>query len=303
MTIDSDTVRRLHARGKTDRQIADAMGLPRRSVAQVRMRMGLAVNPGRICFHWSSDRIRFLLSKYGTMTASAIAKQLGCSTKSIYQAADRFGLSAKRPRLEKRPGLTRRVRQLHSRGFSDIEIAEDIGVDPHGIGRLRAHLGLASNAHSLRQRDKTRRTTARQCRKAGVRSLGELRAKALKQYAIDRGWPADLKKRQVQILELIWQRGPMTREEIGRALGMRLRRRPNGRYWYPMMCNTANGRGATSYTGDLINRGLLITLGRIVQNRPPGAKNGQGHNTVLYSLPLDISKAAPKTETRNGTDG
>ena len=57
-----------------------------------------------------------------------------------------------------------------------------------------------------------------------------------------------------------------------------------------MTCNKPRGGASTSYTADLIHRGLLINLGRVVRNKPAGAKNGRGHNTALYSLPLDIER-------------
>ena len=106
----------------------------------------------------------------------------------------------------------------------------------------------------------------------------------------------------MQILELLWQRGPVTREEIGAALGLRkiARRIGNGRisYWYPMHCNTPGHGADNSYTADLLRRGLIISLGRIVRNKPPGARTGQGRNTVLYSLPLNIERKPHAKEGR-----
>lgn len=126
-------------------------------------------------------------------------------------------------------------------------------------------------------------------------SLARIRVEAFKKYARNHGWPEDLKKRQVQILELLWNNGPMTREEIGKALGSKKaahRSYPgaNVTYVYPMMCNKPGHGASTSWTADLLHRGLIISLGRIVRNKPAGAKNGQGHNTCLYSLPITIER-------------
>jgi hypothetical protein len=232
-----------------------------------------------------------------------LAKSLNRSITSICRAADRLGLQTKHPHLMNRPGFVDRVRQLHSQGWSDAEIAVELEVERHSIGDLRKKLGLLSNRFSEHLRDRVRKNTAEQLRKAGLPSIGHLRVEAFKKYARDNGWPEDLKPRQVQILNLLWVNGPMTKRELAEAMHLRPKRRCDGRgYWFPMYCNPPRGQKHNSYNrctylSDLIARGLAITLGRIVRNKPAGARTGQGHNAVLYSLPLDIRK-----ERHNATD-
>lgn len=285
-------IRTFHGQGMTDRQIADALGEDRRRINQFRQRLGLPCNPGTHLYSRAdAERVR---RQYGTVPTRLIASGLGVSVSSVYQLAKRLGLSSVNPHHGRNPRFVAFVRECHAKGWSDAETAAAWGCNRRCVEDLRHKLGLPHNAYSTHRRRKVAAKTAEQLRKAGLPSIGHLRVEAFKQYARERGWPEDLKPRQVQILELLWDNGPMTREEIGQRLGLRKKPRklPSGRigHWYPMHCNTPGHGADTSYTGDLLRRGLIISLGRVVRNRPAGARNGQGHNTVLYSLPLTIER-------------
>jgi len=287
-------IRKLHARGYTDAEIAAALGQDRQRICQFRARMGLPCNEARE--KYSPEEYDILRAEYGRVPAAALAKRFGRTRTSIYKVAARLGLNKSRSRLENRPGLVATLSARHAEGWSDAEIGRELGVDRHHVGALRKRIGLPPNTWSQHLRDRVRAKTAEQLAKAGLPNIGYLRVEAFKKFARDRGWPEDLKKRQVQILELLWKNGPMTREEICLALGLRKNARSRKfsdgsvGYWYPMHCNTIGHTADSSYTGDLLKRGLIISLGRIVRNKPAGAVSGQGRNTCLYSLPLDIER-------------
>jgi len=283
-------IRLWHSRGHTDREIGAAIGEDRRRVVNLRRHMGLRphLDPNRSVYTFAQRR--FVTINYGKMPTAQIARVMGKSVGSVYRAAERFGLSEKNPHHGRNAKFVAFVRDCHAKGWSDAETAAAWGCERHTAERARNRLGLPHNAYSEHRRRRVAEKTQQQLRKAGLPSIGHLRVEAFKKYARDHGWPEDLKPRQVQILELLWVNGPMTRENIGQALGMKLKKRPDGRYWYAMMCNNPQGQASTSYTGDLLRRGLIISLGRIVKNKPQGARNMQGHNTCLYSLPLTIER-------------
>jgi len=291
------SVQRMHAKGKTDAEMATAIGVERRLVCQCRHRMGLPTNGSRM---YTPEQLAILRAEYGRASCADLAGRLGRTITSIYQAAVRLGLAKTSPKLASRPGVVETLRARHAEGWSDAEIGREVGADRHHVGVLRKKLGLPPNTWSTHLRDRVRAKTAEQLCRAGLPSIGHLRVEAFKKYARDRGWPEDLKKRQVQILELLWQNGPMTREEIGGRLGMtkKARKLANGKigYWYPMHCNTPGHGADSSYTGDLLRRGLIISLGRVVRYKPAGARTGQSRNACLYSLPLTIERNAHVTE-------
>jgi hypothetical protein len=284
------SILRMPAHGKTDAEMAAVIGVDRRCVSQCRYRMGLPTNGSRM---YPPAHIAIIRAEYGHTPTAALAKRLGRTRTSIYQAAVRMGLNQRHPKLDKRPGLAAALRARHGEGWSDAEIGREVGADRHHIGNLRRRLGLPPNIWTPHMRDQVRRKTAEQLAKAGVPSMAYLRVRAIAEYARTRGWPEGLKRRQVQILELLWKNGPMTREDIGKTLKLRriARTYPSGTvgYWYPMHCNTPGHGADSSYMGDLLKRGLIINLGRVVRNKPEGS-TGQGRNTCLYSLPLNIER-------------
>ena len=285
-------IKALHAEGLTDRQIADTLGLLRCRVSQFRRRMDLPINGSK---RYSQADLDYIRDNYGMIATAAIAARLGRSITLIYQAAARLGLCKCCPRLVNRPGLVETLKARHAAGWSDSEISRELHTDRHHIANLRRRLGLADLHWTEHRRQRVREKTAEQLREAGVASLGQLRVEVFHKRAREQGWPEDLKPRQVEILNLLWDNGPMTREELGRRMGMRKKGRtlPSGRigYWFPMHHNTPGHGTDTSYTGNLLKRGLIINLGRIVRNKRPGRETSQGLNTCLYSLPLDIKRS------------
>jgi hypothetical protein len=126
-----------------------------------------------------------------------------------------------------------------------------------------------------------KRAVVNQLKTLGLSSPTELRSRAFRLYAIECGWPEDLRPREVQILNVLAARGvPMTRLEIAQAIGMRTDRtgdRGHGHKTLELL--SGNGPGGT-YTASLMRRGLVAKLkrGSVV------AGLGKGHSRDLYYL-------------------
>jgi len=239
--------------------------------------------------YWTPGELAVLRRDYCVKSKREIAAELNRPLCSIWGKASALGLS--RPQRINAPGFETFFREKHALGWSDSAIAKAWGgTDRHAVSRMRKRLGLASNLHCKYQREQVKKKTREQLRKAGLKSLAYLRFKVWRDRARAEGWPEELKPRQVEIMNLLWENGPMAREQIGQALGMRKKKRSDGRrLWYPMLSNKAASEttGAT-WLSDLMKRGLVIDLGRIETGHGPGG------NRHVYSLPLGIQRGARK---------
>jgi hypothetical protein len=140
-------------------------------------------------------------------------------------------------------------------------------------------------------RQKVAEKTRQQLQRAGLPSIGHLRVEAFKKYARDHGWPEDLQVREVQILNAMWDRGPMTRREIAAAIGMP---------WKGTRKSLMGNRIGGSYLATLMRRGMVVNLGRIVKHPDAGkgGRAGQGKNCCVYSLsPTVQRRATPALQT------
>lgn len=101
-----------------------------------------------------------------------------------------------------------------------------------------------------------------------------MRAAAFRKYAADRGWPADLRPREVQILETLWHLGPQTLPELARRIGCRPNKR--GKLLH------GNGPGGT-YTATLLRRGLILAI-------PVSRTGNLRRPRFLYSIAPAVEK-------------
>lgn len=223
---------------------------------------------------WTTSEIETLRRMLPDHTAAQIAAALDRTTSSIHQRVKIEGLSRYR-HADFGPRFEAFLRERHAQGWSDAEIAEAWRCDRHAVGARRRRLGLGCNTLSARRRERVRQKTAEQLRQAGVATLGELRVKVYRDRAIQAGWPADLRFRAVQILNTLWERGPMTRREIADAIGMP---------WKGSRKSLVSNDPEGSYLAHLMARGLVVCLGRQVRGE------GKGRSVNLYSLPLDIQR-------------
>lgn len=226
---------------------------------------------------WTVGESEILARDYATLGGPAVARALRRSLSSVYGQVEALGLKH-RHKTETRDGSFRdRLRALHSEGLTDPEIAGLLGCERHTASNHRRALGLPSNRSHARYRSRVAAKTREQCVRAGVGSLGAVRALAFVRFAVASGWPADLRPREVNILESLIERGPMTRPEIAEALGMP---------WLGSRKSLKSNDPGGSYLATLIRRGLVVNLGRIVRQA------GSGKSLHLYSLSSGALKEA-----------
>ena len=221
---------------------------------------------------WTDQDLAELQRAYGREPVRAIAARLGRTMGAVYNAAGAHELAdAQRP-------ITRRdervIRRLNRAGYTDTEIAQELGRERHTVSLRRKRLGLPCQRSSDRRRLQISQSTRRQCQRIGVDSLGQIRALSLKIQVIRSGWPPDLEWRSTHILDLLEKHGPMTRRQLVAGLGM---------VWRGRDSLKSNGpRG--SYLAELVARGLVLNLGRVVKGV------GKGKSVYLYSLALGAER-------------
>lgn len=214
-----------------------------------------------------------------------IAEAIGRSRSSIYSHAKHIGLVP--DRIPFRPKLDRAIRHGLQHGWSDAEIARDFGCSREYVCERRRALGLPPSGQNDRYRDRVRRTTSRQLKDTGCRSLGELRVKVYRERAKAAGWPEDLRFRAVQILNALWDRGPMTRREIAEAIGMP---------WKGSRKSLVSNDPEGSYLAHLMKRGLVVQLKRAKQV----IGRGNGRSVSVYTLAFDVQRNIPTEEREAG---
>lgn len=236
--------------------------------------MIVATTPYR---RWTPEEDAYLRANYAAGGA-AVARALGIPDHRVYNRAHRLGLGHQ-PRTTIGEAFRAELRRLHGLGWADPEIADRLGCERHTASRHRRAMGLGSNRFHPRQRARVAANTADQCKAVGVRSLAEVRAAAFRRFASESGWPPDLRPRHVHILDALESRGPMTRAEIAMAIGLEWRGSRRSL--------KSNGVGG-SYLSQLMARGLVISLGRVVRG------DGSGHSVNLYSLSLTTERAVDR---------
>ena len=204
---------------------------------------------------WLAEEIASLRDWYGRVPAVEIAKRLDRTPRAVWQMAGKLGLVKKR---HASPGLIEMIRDKHPLGWSDRELATEynrrqdgIQVDRRWVCDVRRQLGLPNNAYSEHRRQAVAAKTKEQLAKAGLRSIGQLRAVAFQKFAERNGWPADLRPRAVQILTLLYEQGPKTRREIADAIGMP---------WKGSRKSLVSNDPEGSYLANLVARGLVVQL-------------------------------------------
>ncbi len=224
--------------------------------------------PGRL---WTHKEESTLVRLYKTMPAWQIAKQLDRSTQAVHLRADLLGLTAKRDckEIQKRREI---IKKYHSQGWSQSEIAAKAGVSRRTVGQILQKLGLQTNGRNERYRKRVARNTIKQCQRAGVSSLGELRALRLKQFSAKVGWPG-VSARAAQIANALYAMGPMTRKQIAEAIGVR---------WKGSRKTLGNNRvPGHSYMAELERAGYVVRLTKAKKN------SGKGFNENIYFIALE----------------
>jgi hypothetical protein len=225
---------------------------------------------------WTDTDRLVVREHFRKVPASQIARQLGRTPSGVFQCARNMGLSI--PQRFKAPDMVAFIRARNAEGWSDAEIAAARGVDRHAVGHVRKSLGLPCNGKtSDRYRARVRAKTAEQLKAAGVPTLAALRCKVYRERSRAAGWPEDLRPRAVQMLSVLWERGPQTRRQLAEAIGMP---------WLGSRKSLVSNDPGGSYLAYLIARGLVISLGRVgtVHGK------GKGRSVQVYSLPLFLER-------------
>lgn len=168
------------------------------------------------------------------------------------------------------------VRRLNAEGLPDTDIAGRLGVERHTASKHRKAMGLPSHEKGRVWRERIVAASAAQCRRAGVRSMGELRSAVFAARAVRAGWPADMPPAAVKILDALADHGPMTRPEVATATATR---------WLGSRKTFKAKLPGGSYFAYLVSRGYVVDLGRVARN------GGRGGNSHLYSLAADAERA------------
>lgn len=279
-TTSSEEFLRQNAGKLSATQIAESLGRSADAVLHRAKHLGVSLARD-IHQHWSVEDLATLKLHYRKMNTTDLGKLLGRERKQVFNKAFELGLCIKQ-RIN-HAGLFELVKCRHADGYSDAEIAAEFGCERHTIGNVRHRLGLCNNANSQRRRDRVREKTREQLAAAGAASLGELRKQVYAGRSAIAGWPAGLRPRAVQILNALWQAGPMTRREIAEAVGMP---------WKGSRRSLVSNDPEGTYLQHLINRGLVMNLGRV--NKVTGKS---GHSTCVYSLPPWIERKASDERT------
>lgn len=282
---DDRLLAKYRAQGMYFYEVADLLG---RTERQVRLRWERIPLPARRV--WAPDELEYLQGNYRRLPAAEIAGVLRRPVTQVYQGAARLGLNM--PHKHVPPELQAFIREKHALGWSDNEITRawnaehpELAFNRRSIQEHRRdRLRLASNAHNERHRLRVAAKTREQLRLAGLPNLAALRVKAFCDFATRHGWPGITRPRLVQILNLLYEQGPHTREQIARKIGVK---------WEASANHPATRRGlklgtGRSCMGELIELGLVVKLpGRPIRGR------GRGQSFCLYAIAPSVHRTLP----------
>jgi len=225
---------------------------------------------------WTKRELAFLRKNARQMPTQALAEALQRTPKAVSMKKMGLGLTRPSPRFS--DADKQLLRELAAKGWCNRCIGRDIKHHRKEVRKWRIRLGLPPiTVRGMTDcpvcKERTRKTTQEQCRKAGVKSLAEIKQLVVAKFATDHGWPADLPPRCVQILELLAFHGAMQRRELWEAMGrtwVRSRKAFSGRV----------GLLGGNYLTHLMRKGLVASLGRPVKSVPVR----RGGSVALYTL-------------------
>lgn len=222
---------------------------------------------------WKPSETKYVQRHYGKKTVKDIAEHLGRSVGSVYQHATKCGAASTYDKTEI-AWRDKKIKQLHGKGWSASEMESIVGIGHRTINARITRMGLKPHGRNERYRKRVAKKTREQCNAAGVANLGELRSKEMKRVAQRLGWPDTLALRSVQILETLYQRGPMTRKQIAEAIGIK---------WVGSRKTFSTKRvPGQSYLAELQRAGLVVRLESAITHK------GKGNHQDLYMVALEV---------------
>lgn len=229
--------------------------------------------PGR---KWTKKDDELLRELYQSSTAKELAKRFKRSPSAVHQRARLLGAHEAIDRVAMAARDTK-IRDLHSKGWTGSEIGKAVGMHTRSVNARINRLGLTPNGRNERYRKRVAKATRIQCKKAGVKNLGQLRSQRIQQFVAEIGWPG-LSIRAAQIAELLHQKGPMTRRQICEAAGIP---------WKGSRSSMKNKRvPGGCYMAELQRAGVVVRLRAAITGR------GKGNRQDLYMIGLEVEKCA-----------
>lgn len=275
---DHEQLRQLYAQGKSDTEIATITGRAPKAIKSRRKLLRLVSD--RL---FTPEQIEVVRTNYHAMEAPQIAAMIGKRTASVYRIAKRLGLANKIRFYT--PAEITTVRQLNLDGLNDYEIADMMGMTREQVHHIRYdRLKLDAAEEGLRRGQ--RRALEGQRRVMGIKSIGQLRSLAFKNYAIRHGLPEGLRPRAVQIVYALASMGPSTHQQIAMAIGMP---------WKGARKSLVSNDPEGTYLSHLESRGIVVCLKRKLRT------GGRGQNVSLYDLTLEWRERITSHVTKNAS--
>jgi hypothetical protein len=236
---------------------------------------------------WTKAEDQIVRREYRHTPIQALVARLRRTEKSVYQRAFFLGLAVHRHPVTAAEIIT--IRRLALAGSCNRHIGRATGHSRGCIRRWRRKLGLTSggSVDSCQAcKAAVRAKSKEQLRKEGLPSLAYLRIEAHRKFARQSGWPEDLRWRAVQILNVLWEQGPMTRFQIAHAIGMK---------WKGSRKSLTSNDPGGSYLAYLKARGMVVILRRanVVHGK------GKGHSSNIYALPVWLSPERREEHTED----
>lgn len=228
---------------------------------------------------WTEDELAVLRKYYRSHGIAYCSRRTGRSASGVRNAAAKMGLTRPRDaRLKDRVVAT--IRARHPLGDTDQDLADAAGCSRRWVPRLRESLGLPRNDKPDRTKQRLREAMRRQLEAAGAETLAEIRYRKFREYAARRGWPESLRPRAVQILDALYERGPMTRREICTAVGLP---------WQGSRKSLQSNDKPGSYLAALARWGFVQRMRRA--RRGPGP----GRSQDVYAISISVIRGRPDT--------
>jgi hypothetical protein len=229
--------------------------------------------------YWTEQETARLVAAWagvrqGTRTARQVLAEFpGRTLQSIRSRISMIHQAGQVPQKKLPDNWQDLFRQWNAQGWTDADIANETQVTRRYVSFLRKEMGLPDNNLSQLRIERVKAKTREQLAAAGCASLGEVRATRFRQFAVEHGWPEDLRVRGVQILELLLIEPALTRREISDRLGLE---------WKGARKSLVSNDPEGSYLANLAARGLVIKSPRVASGET-GKRKRHGKTVCYYS--------------------
>jgi len=187
--------------------------------------------------------------------------------KACQQQANKRGWYMDKPRAGLSTAQSKRVHKRHAAGWSDQEIANELGCSRRKIARCRRELDLPCNAYNQRHRERARQRLRVQLREANAKTLAQIQQQSRALDAWRSGWPVDCAPIMVEVLDHLEANAGLSTYRAFCAA--------TGRKHHCKAVSTTNGKSAFQV---LIDRGHITRAGHRRYAR------GRGCQSALYRL-------------------